>query len=97
MDKIIAVKYTLVGKSNTFSKGNCIAKNAPIIKDNVARIIDSLTNCADTDFPDAPIALRKPISPLLLLMLYQSTPNKPNATFTIKKPATINSTIIGTR
>ena len=42
--KTSAVKYTPAGKSNTFNKGNCMAKNDPIIKDKVASINASETN-----------------------------------------------------
>ncbi len=70
------------------SKGNWMAKNEPIINDKVAKIIDSKISCNDTVLPAAPTALRKPISPLLLLILYHNTPNKPNATLMMRKQAT---------
>ena len=92
-----AVRYMPAGKSNTFNKGNCMAKNDPIINDKVASISASETSCVETELPVAPTALRKPISPLLLLMLDHSTPNRPRATLIIRKQATIESMIIGTK
>ena len=59
-----AIKYTADGKSNTFSNGNWIAKKDPSMSDNVAKNKDSVTSCEATEDPLAPIALRRPISPL---------------------------------